>query len=170
LTMSSLFWPNVERRKRTVSKCALDCIWHDSSLIFPQQHYTQLLYTKNEPGTQIITRTSAAWDTTVYLKSDRGTQLVKPDIKNSVTKLEEQNIKVLQHCYLLFFLTLNTFLVNSQQYNITLCMDIGICGVCNRNNLWYRSVNCVFTPGSIFALTVVDLYMWRRILMYTSGE
>jgi len=44
--MSSLFRPTVERRKRTVSQCALDCIWHYSSLIFPQQHYTQLLYTK----------------------------------------------------------------------------------------------------------------------------
>ena len=64
--------------------------------------------------------------------------------------MEEQNIEVLQHHYLLFFLTLNTFPVNSQQYNITFCMDIGICGVCNRNNLWYRSVNCVFTPSSIF--------------------
>jgi len=62
-------------------------------------------------------------------------QLVNPDIKNTVTKLEEQNIKVLQHHYLLFCLTLNTFPANSQQYNITLCMDIGICGVCNRNNL-----------------------------------
>jgi hypothetical protein len=62
--MSSLFWPTVECRKRRVNQCTLDPIWHDNSLIFPQQLHTQVLYMKTERGTQIVTRTSAACDTT----------------------------------------------------------------------------------------------------------
>jgi hypothetical protein len=75
-------------------------------------------------GTQITTRISAAWDTTgkesLSEKRHRDATSKPQYKKNTATKLEEHNIKVLQHHYPLFFLILNTFPVTQPtvQYHL----------------------------------------------------